>query len=212
MHAMIHDPLLCDKLIAERQELGVDRYDEVWEGMYVMNAMPNDEHQEFVKELTAIITAVVDWRGLGKNRPGVNISDREAWTSNYRVPDVAVFLNGTQATNYGTYWLGGPDFAVEIVSPFDGTLEKLPFYASVGTRELLLIDRDPWMLTLYELKNREMVERGCSTLQDGLVLASGVIPLSFRLLLDEGVPVVEVRHLPDDQRWIIRSQPTNPQP
>jgi len=31
----------------------------------------------------------------------------------------------------------------------DKTLEKLDFYAAVGTQELLVIDRHPWKLTMY---------------------------------------------------------------
>jgi len=47
--------------------------------------------------------------------------------------------------------VGGPDFAVEILNPGDRTPEKLPFYASVNVRELLVVDRDPWSLELFRL-------------------------------------------------------------
>ncbi len=71
------------------------------------------------------------------------------WTKNYRCPDVLVFLPGNPAEDRGTHWLGGPDFAVEIMSRGDRSRKKLDFYAKVGVRELLLIDRRPWKLELY---------------------------------------------------------------
>ena len=94
--------------------------------------------------LAAMFHAVVDRRGLGEAFPGVNVSDREDdWTQNYREPDVAVFLEGTTARDMDTHWLGGPDFAIEILSPGDRAREKLDFYAKVNVRELLIVDRAP---------------------------------------------------------------------
>ena len=37
MVALIQDPQLEQELIAKRRETGADRYDEVWEGVYVMS-------------------------------------------------------------------------------------------------------------------------------------------------------------------------------
>ena len=86
--------------------------------------------------------------------PGVNVSDREVkWTKNYRCPDVAVFLPGNPAKDRGTHWFGGPDFAVEVISPTTGPGKKFAFYAKVGVRELLLVDRKPWALELYRLQD-----------------------------------------------------------
>ncbi len=91
----------------------------------MMTSMPNDEHQEIASRLTLIFEEVVGWPGLAKVRPGVNVSDRKSdWKQNYRVPDVAVFMNDGLAQNCDTYWLGGPDFAVEILSPDDRTRQK----------------------------------------------------------------------------------------
>ena len=97
---------------------------------------------------------------LGKVMAGVNVSDREhGWKKNYRCPDVVVFLNHTKAVDCDTFWFGGPDFAVEIASPGDRSREKLEFYAKVGTRELLLVDRKPWSLELYRLDGEKLCPR-----------------------------------------------------
>ena len=130
MPTLITDRELERELLAQRQATGADRYDEVWEGVYVMSPLANDEHQYLVKELTIILGLAIDWSGLGQTRPGVNISGRsEDWRLNYRCPDIAVFLNETKAENRGAYWRGGPDFAIEISSEGDRTRDKLSFYA-----------------------------------------------------------------------------------
>ena len=154
MATLINDRALETVLIRRRRAAGADRFDEVWNGVYVMSPIANDEHQDVAGVLTGILMAVVQWKGLGLVRPGVNVSDRrEDWKKNYRVPDVAVFLNDTKAVNCDTFWYGGPDFAVEVVSRGDRTRKKIPFYAKVGTRELLVVDRNPWALTLYRLRD-----------------------------------------------------------
>lgn len=198
MTTIINDQELEARLIAQRQEAGIDKYDEVWEGVYVMAPMANNEHQDIVGRLTALIANVIGWDN-GRVLPGTNVSDQDDdWTENYRCPDVAIYLKNTQAEDRGAYWLGGPDFAVEVVIPQDRSLEKLPFYAKVKTRELLIIDRDPWALTLFRLENEELrAIDGC----DG-TLRSEVIPLSFKLRHDPR-PAIEVTHHDGQQRWLI---------
>lgn len=119
------------------------------------------------------------------------------WTQNYRAPDVVVNLNTTTARFHGTHWEGGPDFAVEIASPNDRVWDKLDFYAKVSTRELLILDRNPWRLTLLRLNKDRMAEVGCSTLEANDELFSEVIPFSFRLVRRTYGPAVEITNLSD---------------
>lgn len=204
MATLITDPELEQELITQRQAWGVDKYDEVWEGTYVVAPMANDEHQFLVKELTTVLTIAVDWAGLGQTRPGVNVSDRrDDWKSNYRIPDVAVFMNDTKAENCGAFWLGGPDFGIEIISPKDRALLKLPFYANVGSKEVLAIDRDPWTLTLYRLRDGEMVEVGKSSSEASEVITSEVLPLNWRLVENDAGMSIEITHHDGRQQWQI---------
>jgi Uma2 family endonuclease len=66
-------------------------------------------------------------------------------------------LESGQARNCGTHWVGGPDFVVEVVSFEDRTREKIGFYASIGARELLIVDRAPWQLEHYRLVSNSLV-------------------------------------------------------
>jgi Uma2 family endonuclease len=201
---VVCEPALGRRLIEERQALGQDRLDEVWDGIYFMSPLANDEHQEIIGGLTAILQQVIGWKGLGKVRPGVNVSDREDdWTQNYRVPDVVVYFPDNPAQNRDTHWLGGPDFAVEVASAGDRAREKLGFYAKAGTRELLIIDRDPWALELYALRRKKLKLVGRSTLEGLETLESTVVPLIFRLVAGAARPAIEVRQPGQDEAWLV---------
>ena len=203
MTTLITDRHLERSLLRRRRAWGADKYDEVWNGVYIMNAMPNIEHQNLVGRLTYILQYLIVDPGLGMVQPGCNVTDRtEKWRENYRVPDVAVFLNATQAINKKSHWLGGPDLAVEIVSPRDRSREKLDFYAKVGTRELLLVDRDPWSLELYRLAEGELVLLGRSTVEQPGVVQTEVVPLAWRLVAGAERPMIEVSQRDGSQQWL----------
>ena len=161
MPTLIADTEVEAELIEARREYGHDLRDEVWEGTYVVMPLGNEEHQRLAGRFSQILLNVLDYVGGDVVYPGVNLTDRvppEDWRENFRCPDVAVFLAGTSAENRGSHWYGGPDLAVEIVSPNDRTYEKLGFYAGIRTKELLVIDRDPWKLRLYRLDGGELRE------------------------------------------------------
>src|SRR5271166_994824 len=126
------NPVDLAHLIRERRECGGDRYDEVWDGVYVMSPLADNEHQQLGFDLAWAIKM-----GLGQDQririfPGCNVSSRsQRWKRNFRCPDVAVFLPDNPAEDRKTHWFGGPDFAVEIQSPFDRSREKFGFYAKV---------------------------------------------------------------------------------
>src|SRR5262249_46987083 len=90
---------------------------------------------------------------------------------------------------------GGPDFAVEIMSPHDRSREKFGFYAKVGVgvRELLLVDRRPWQLELYRRDQGRWDLVGQSGLDPTAnALRSLVLPLTYRLILGPRWPRIEV--------------------
>ena len=43
MLTLVTDPAISLRLIQQRRDAGIDQFDEVWEGMYVMAPAPNDE-------------------------------------------------------------------------------------------------------------------------------------------------------------------------
>ena len=203
MPRVIIEPSELQRLIRRRRACGGDRYDEVWNGVYVMSPLADNEHQHLASEIAFAVRLAVGHRAGARVLVGTNVSDQpEKWRKNYRCPDVAVFLPGNPAEDRGTHWLGGPDFAVEVISPYDRTRLKLPFYAKVGTRELLLLDRKPWRLELYRPEGGTMVLVGTSEPGQPAVLASAVLPLTFRLVTGQPRPRVEVACTAEARSWL----------
>lgn len=204
MGSLVTDPNISLKLIEQRRDSGSDQHDEVWEDVYVMTPLPNNEHQELVFEIGFVLREVVVVAQLGKVLPGTNLTDRhDDWTKNYRCPDVVVFLNENRAVNRETHWIGGPDFAVEIVSPGDQTREKIPFYEKTGTRELLIVDRDPWQLELLRLVDGKLVSVGASTTDNSITVVSKMLPLTLHLVKGEARPKIDVRHANGEKTWLV---------
>ena len=184
--ALLADPFAAENLREERRRTGTDKWDEVWDGRYVF--MP----PRWNWEASAVGTICYELSRSAEQRrerwrvyPGVNVSDDPRdWQQNYRCPDIAVYLPENPAEERGSHWLGGPDVAVEILSEGDLTLEKLPFYASVGVRELWVLDRDPWRLARYRLVDGVLIEDGVAE-PGGAPVRSVVLPLDWSLTADE---------------------------
>jgi Uma2 family endonuclease len=204
MPMLIDDPKLEAKLLKKRQLSGGDRYDEVWDGVYILSPLANDEHQKLVTGFSSIFTYIIGFPGLGEVRAGVNLSDREkGWRQNYRCPDVAVKLNDGVAKILKNHWCGGPDFAIEIASKNDRSRQKFDFYSGIGTRELLIVDREPWSLELYSLQDGQLISTGVSRVGSEATLKSQVLPFTFRLIEGEPKPQIEVKHIESGQTWVI---------
>jgi Uma2 family endonuclease len=187
------EPGELKRLIRERRDSGGDRWDEVWDGVYVMPPLADNEHQRMGLDLAIDIRNALGPDERIQIFAGCNVSDQpKRWRRNYRCPDVAVFLPGNPAEDRGSHWFGGPDFAIEILSPFDRSREKFGFYAKVGVRELLLVDRRPWQLEIHRLEGDRFVRTGRSNLDDSTALPSQILPLTYRLVHGLTRPKIEV--------------------
>lgn len=204
MPILIDNPRWEARLLKKRRLMGGDRFDEVWDGVYIMSPLADDEHQMLAADLTGVFVTVIKFSGLGEVRAGVNVSDRvKGWKKNYRIPDIAVKLKDGLARILKNHWVGGPDFIVEIVSEGDRSRRKLDFYAAIGTREVLVVDRDPWSLELYSLRDGRLVPTGVSRIGSPVTLTSEVLPFTFRLMESLPSPRIEVVHTESGQSWTI---------
>ncbi|MFH5805073.1 Uma2 family endonuclease [Alienimonas sp. DA493] len=180
----VADPEVALTLRAEREAQGLDRWDEVWNGVYIVMPLPNNEHQSLATRIVSRLFPLIDDRGAGRTFAGCNVSDvsdpAQDWRTNYRCPDVAVFLSGNPAEDRGSHWFGGPDLAMEIVSRGDRSRQKLAFYAGVGVKELFVLDREPWSLQLYRLTDGELQSVGV-TEPGGEPLTTLAVPLRWSL-------------------------------
>jgi len=204
MSLLVLDKWLERRLRAQRKAWGGDRHDEVWEGIYVMSPLADNEHQELVAEMAAAFHEVIKRPGLGKVYPGVNVSDRvEGWKKNYRAPDVVVVLCDSAAQSHGSFWTGPIDFLVEIVSPRDRSRKKLPFYSKVGVREVLFVERRPWRLRLYRHDGTALQLVGQSEVGDSSPFDSEVLPFSFQLVAGTPRPTLLLTQKTDGGTWRV---------
>jgi hypothetical protein len=191
---LILDPELVREFIQDRRERGIDQYDEVWEGVYIVPPLANLPHQELIAALIMILFNIIKLEGRGRVFPGANVSDRRrGWKRKFRAPDVVVVLDDGQAVDCDTHLMGGPDFLIKIQSPRDDTGEKIPFYSEIRVRDLLVIARDSRQLQLYRHDGQKLVPVQPSAFQRGKWLVSKVVPLAFRQKALRGGPVVEVQ-------------------
>ena len=64
----------------------------------------------------------------------------------------------------------------------DKSRDKFDFYARVNTREVLMIDRDPWQLELYRLDANGLKFAGSVASSDTSPLMQSTVGLQFHLL------------------------------
>lgn len=188
------EPSELKRLVRRRRVTGADRFDEVWDGVYVMAPLADNEHQSLGLDLAIAFKDALDSITHVKVFAGCNVSDQpKRWRRNYRCPDVAVFLAGNPAEDRKTHWYGGPDLAVEVTGRFDRSREKFTFYKSVGVRELLLVERHPWSLELYRADTAGWALVGRSNLQGSTgPIDSAVLNLTFQLTQGAVRPQIEI--------------------
>lgn len=123
-------PVELQVLIDRRRSLGIDTYDEEWEGEYHMAPAAHSAHGYLDNGLAVLLDPMARAAGLVGIGP-FNLGQ----PGDYRVPDRG-YMRG-QPTGV---WLPTAAVVVEIVSPDDETFEKFGFYARHQVDEILTVD------------------------------------------------------------------------
>jgi len=146
---------ITDSELADRRAKGLDRWDEMWEGVLHMTPAPSLQHQQMLGELIIFPSAHLRTTKRGQLVPGINVFRS---SDNYRIPDLTFVASGREEI-FSTDGVrgGGPDAVIEIRSPEDETYEKLPFYAALGIREVVVVDRDTKRPEIYRLAGAQYV-------------------------------------------------------
>jgi Uma2 family endonuclease len=121
-----------EALKERRRRAGLDRLDEVWEGVLHMVPAPSYEHAKVAQQLAELLGPCARNAGLEPAMGEFNLGESE---DDFRVPDGGLHRPGADGI-----WLPTAALVVEIVSPEDETWEKLPFYAAHGVDEVLIVD------------------------------------------------------------------------
>jgi Uma2 family endonuclease len=123
-------PAELEALIEHRRRLGLDLFDEVWEGELHMAPAPGAAHAIVVDELAAALRGPSRRAGLRGSGP-FNLGTAD----DFRVPD-AGYHRGTPTG----VWLANAAIVVEVVSPDDETFSKFDFFFAHGVEELVVAD------------------------------------------------------------------------
>ena len=93
--------------------------------------------------------------------------------------------------------MGGPDFLVEIESPEDQIIRKIPFYSKIQVRELLIVHGSTRHLQLYRHDGQQLVAVEPYDFKGSRWLTSKVLPLAFRRKLVRKHPLTEIQRTDD---------------
>ena len=149
---------LTEQELADRRSKGLDRWDEMWDGVLHMTAAPSLEHQRIVYHLIMFVGRHLAATHRGILRSSVNVFRGEHDRADYRIPDLTFVAAGREhILQEAGVRGGGPDAVIEVRSPEDETCEKLPFYAAIGVREVIVADRDSKRPDIYRLTGSQYV-------------------------------------------------------
>jgi Uma2 family endonuclease len=134
MATLVLDPYAyeLDALKERRRVSGLDRLDEVWEGVLHMVPAPSYEHARIAQQLAEILGPLARDAGLVAAMGEFNLGDS---IDDFRVPDGGLHRPGAEGV-----WLHSAALVVEIVSPGDESWQKLPFFAAHEVDEVLILD------------------------------------------------------------------------
>jgi hypothetical protein len=117
-------------LLERRRRLGQDRRDEMWEGVLHMAPAPLRRHARLQMQVGALLEPLARDTGL-EAVAEFNLGSPD----DYRIPDGGLLAPGPDALYVPT-----AELAIEVLSPDDETLQKLPFYAAHHVDEVLIVD------------------------------------------------------------------------
>ncbi len=123
-------PAELQALLERRRRWGADTHDEVWDGVLHMAPAPLRRHARLQAQLAVLLEPLARAAGL-EAVAQFNLGD----ANDFRVPDGALLAPGPDELYVPTASL-----VVEILSPGDETMAKLPFYAAHNVDEVLIVD------------------------------------------------------------------------
>jgi Uma2 family endonuclease len=147
MRVLLVDP--PPELMAERQRLGHDRRDEVWDGVLHVPPQPTTFHQRLEGRLIEALGPRARARGL-EVLPEPNLLDPVRGFDDFKVADLVV-VDPAHTTARGVE--GAAAVVVELLSPRDESRDKFAFYARRAVGEIWLIEPITRAVELYVLRD-----------------------------------------------------------
>jgi len=125
-------PPVLEQWLGERRRLGLDRRDEVWEGvLHVVAPYASSGHGELEDQIGRLLYDPAKAAGLVPGGRFI-LGDPD----DYRIPDGGYHWQRP----YGAAWVPTAALVVEIRSPGDETDAKFGFYAARRVAEVIVVD------------------------------------------------------------------------
>jgi hypothetical protein len=135
-------------MLDERRALGLDGHDEMWDGVLHV-VPPAGGLQGLSSEFFGVMFRVAKSRGLvPRMETGLFRT-----ADDFRVPD-QLYCRPDQLSDRGAE---GAELVVEVRSAGDDTYRKLPFFAALGVREVLVLHPEPRRVELYRLVGDQLL-------------------------------------------------------
>lgn len=147
-------PEELETLIRRRQGLGLDIYDEVWEGTYHVAPAAHPAHGYVDHALAVLLDPYAKSSGLIATGP-FNLGGPD----DYRVPD-----HGYHRELPDDVWVPTAAIVVEVVSPDDETYAKFTFYSARGVDEVIVADPQERSVRCFRQGGDDYVEADASAL------------------------------------------------
>ncbi len=128
--------MMHEALIEERRRLGLDKHDEVWDGVIHMVPSASRIHQRVQLKLAGALTPIVRRRGLDMFLD-FDLMDPVKGEKDFRQPDITI-VDPAHTTERATQ--RNAHVAIEILSPYDESRHKIAFYARQQVQEIWLLD------------------------------------------------------------------------
>jgi Uma2 family endonuclease len=126
---------VTEREIDDRRRLGIDVLDELWAGEWHLVNPPKMWHADLNAELFLALVPRAQTMGLVPRTEPVGLF---ASDNDWRVAD-QIYFRLDDAREEGVV---SAEFVVEIRSPGDDSYKRMPFYASLGVTEFLIIHQD----------------------------------------------------------------------
>jgi Uma2 family endonuclease len=148
-------PVALPEVLRFRKQTGADRFDEMWDGVLHMPPAPSVDHQDTASGICSFFREVWAPRTGGVALVQPNVSTQDRWDRDYRIPDVAVMAREARPGGGALYVL--PTVVFEVRSPGDETFDKLDFYAAIGVRAVVVVERDTKAVQVLTLAGESFV-------------------------------------------------------
>ena len=137
--------MMHEELIEERRRLGLDKRDEVWDGVIHMVPSASRGHQRIQLRLLEVLLPIVRRRHL-EMFLDFDLMDPDKGEKDYRQPDITI-VDPARTTERATQ--RGAHVAIEILSPYDESRNKIGFYVKQQVQEIWLLDARSGTIEVY---------------------------------------------------------------